>query len=132
MAKIGLNSNGDYYEVDDDGNRRTFHPNGTDETGPDKPDSPDSTHKKGSSDWQSQRQKNQTDINKDIDDNDEHVVKYGDTLWDIAKQSAKVHSGEDPSNAEVAAEMARLIKKNKIANPDNIPIGTKIDTSEDT
>jgi LysM domain len=127
MKKIGVTSNGDYYEVADDGKKRTFHLDGTDETGDDQ-----TTQKKGSTDWVNQRHKNQADIEKDIRDNDEHVVKYGDTLWDIAKQSAKVHSEKDPSNADIAAEMQRLIKKNKIDNANNVPIGTKIDTSEDT
>jgi hypothetical protein len=133
LDKIGVTKEGDYYEVSDD-KRRIFHTGGKDETVPDTGSDSDTQpdHKKANPDWTSQRQKNQADIEKDIRDNDEHVVKYGDTLWDIAKQSAKVHEDKEPSNAEIAAEMARLIKKNKIKNPDNVPIGTKIDTSEDS
>ncbi len=60
-----------------------------------------------------------------------HHIRYGDTLWDIASASFKKNNGQQPSNGEIMGEVNRLAKKNNIANPNNIGIGTAIDTSPD-
>lgn len=58
-----------------------------------------------------------------------HTIRYGDTMWDIARASMK-NQGHDPSQREIANEVARLAKKNGV-NPNNIPIGTEINLTPD-
>lgn len=64
---------------------------------------------------------------KDINEKDVHAIAYGDTLWDMATASFKKHNGRDASETEIAIEVDRIAKKNRV-NPNSIALGTPIYT----
>ncbi|MBX9953073.1 MAG: hypothetical protein K2Y39_28125 [Candidatus Obscuribacterales bacterium] len=87
----------------------------------------------GRSDWASARvEARQESMRNILGGNPIHQIRYGDTLWDVASASFQKNNGQKPSNSEVMAECNRLAKKNNIADMNNIPIGTKLDTSPET
>lgn len=58
-----------------------------------------------------------------------HVVKKGETVWDIAKDICRERNGgEKPTNAQVAAEVKRIEEANKdqIKDIDKIDVGNKL------
>jgi hypothetical protein len=143
--EIGVTKNGDYYEVSDDGKKKhTVKTDGTEadaDVSPDTlPPAPAPAKKSMHDQWVEARVQAQKDSEKDVTDNDSHTVKFGDTMWDIARASAKKNSDDQhpPTNREIANEINRLIKNYNEANPDakitnanKVPIGTEIDTSPD-
>jgi YD repeat-containing protein len=141
---IGVTKDGDYYEVSEDGKKKhTVKTDGTEadaDVTPEAPPTPPPAKKSMHDQWIEARVQAQKDSEKDVNDGDTHTVKFGDTMWDIARASAKKNSDDHhaPTNREIANEINRLIKNYNEANPDakitnanNVPIGTEIDTSKD-
>jgi hypothetical protein len=137
---------GDYTEVSADGTKKhVYHTNGTDEQVDNKADQPPpgqpQPHKGSLHDqWVAARKQARADSENDVNTTGKHTIKFGDTMWDVAKASAKKNSDDhhDPTNTEIAGEVARLKAKydkahpgHEIANINNVPIGTEIDTSPD-
>ena len=120
----GVNKSGELYEVDNKGNKTTFHLDGSNDVSK-APAEPPTEHQK----WLHDRKQARIDGEKDIKDHDSHTIKHGDTMWDIASASLKAHGDKYPTAKEIHDEVGRLAKNNKIANPDHVPIGTVIDTS---
>jgi YD repeat-containing protein len=134
---------GDYKEVSADGTKKHVeHTDGTATDGDNKadpPPAPEHPAKKSLHDqWVEARKQSRIDSEKDVNDGDKHTIKFGDTMWDVAKASAKKNSTDHhpPTNTEVSNEVDRLVAKyNKahadkpITNKNNVPIGTEIDTS---
>jgi hypothetical protein len=132
---VGFNKDGELYEVDQKGNTTTHRLDGTkdtvDSTGAKVQDTGDTQPKTEHQKWLEDRNQARIDSEKDINDQDSHTVKHGDTMWDIARASCKTHGDKYPSTKTINAEIARLAKKNGITDPEKPPIGKKIDTSAD-
>jgi hypothetical protein len=62
--------------------------------------------------WVEARKQARLDSAADVNNDDKHTFKFGDTTWDIASASAKKHSGHDPNNTEITNEVIRVAKKN--------------------
>ena len=150
LKDIGFTENGDYYETGKDDQRRTFHPNGKDETAAaPPPETTTTTGTKGNQTaggqdgkdeskmtlhqrWVRHHHTEKAVIDADVQAGDSHTITFGDTMWDIAKSALKKNDGnEKPTNEQMNAEIARLAKNNEIANPNKPPIGKVIDTSPD-
>jgi hypothetical protein len=83
--------------------------------------------------WQTEREKNIKGSQEDeIRKTGGRVIAYGDTLEDIARSSLKVQHGDKPMSVkQVYDEQQRLMKLNKIADPNNIKAGTRIKIRDD-
>lgn len=89
-------------------------------------------HSSIQSDWKAARVEARRESEANImQGNPIHRIRFGDTLWDVAAASFHKNVGHKPNNSEIWNEVHRLVKKNHIADMNNIPIGTAIDTSSD-
>jgi YD repeat-containing protein len=132
---VGFNKDGELYAVDQKGNTTTYRLDGTkdtvDSTGAKVQNTSDKQPMTEHQKWLKDRAQARIDSEKDINDQDSHTVKHGDTMWDIARASCKAHGDKYPSAKTINAEVARLAKNNGITDPEKVPIGKKIDTSVD-
>lgn len=91
---------------------------------------PDKT--RTSTSWQDKRQEAMKSQGDEIKKNGSRKIQQGDTLWDIAHSNLKLTNKDNKpvTNKDIAREVERLAKINKLTNPSKIDSGKEIRMSE--